>query len=94
MRYWHNHYEEARDVRLDDIFDVVAANHPRPAERKAQLHKIVEHYEAIDAYIIPSPSGYHSLGARYGNLPHEYASFTTDRSPELDALLARSTPRS
>lgn len=94
MRHWHNPFEEARDVRLDDILDLVSRynNHRRPAEREAQLREWLSQHDRLDAYILPSPSGWHSLGARYGNKPHEYVSFTADKGPALDALFARSTP--
>ena len=91
MRSWHNHYEQARDVHLDDILDLVSRynNHPRPAERKARLREWLSQHDRLDAYILPSPSGWHNLGARYGNEPHEYVSFTVDKDPDLDALLKK-----
>jgi hypothetical protein len=61
-------------------------------EHKAQLREWLSQHDRLDAYILPSPSGWHNLGARYGNEPHEYVCFTADKGPDLDALFARSTP--
>ena len=96
MRHWHNPFEEARDVRLDDILDLVSRynNHlvQHVDERKARLREWLSQHDRLDADILPSPSGWHNLGARYGNEPHEYVSFTLNKGPDLDALFARSTP--
>ena len=93
MRHWINPWAEARDVLLDDIITLVARynNHPRPEEREQQLREWVGQYEKLDAYILPSPSGWHCLGARYGNEGAAYLSFPADKGPELNALLAKST---
>ena len=94
MRRWFNHYEEARDVSLDDIIALVSRynNHPDPVARAAQIRECLAQHKHLDAYILPSPSGWHNLGARYGDEAHEYVCFTADRGAELDALLASSTP--
>lgn len=94
MRHWHNHFREARDVGLDEIISLVSRynNNPDPAGREAQIRMWLSQHKKLDAYILPQPSGWHSLGVRYGNEPHEYVSLTADRGPELDALLAGSTP--
>ena len=93
MRHWKNPWETARDVLLEDIIVLVSRynNHPRPEERAEVLRRWLAQHEKLDAYIIPAPSGWHSLGARYGNGEAEYVSFTADAGPELEALLAKST---
>jgi len=90
MRHWINPWEEARDVLVEDIIDIASR-----ARRylDPEFRNWVEQYGSkVDGYIIPSPSGWHALGVRYGNEGREYLSFTVDAGPELDALLAKSTP--
>lgn len=42
--------------------------------------------DKLDAYILPQPSGYHSIGIRYGNDGHEYLSPPADKE-KAQALL-------
>jgi hypothetical protein len=94
MRHWINPWDEARDVLVEDIIDIAsrANQYWPPTQRAEDLRNWVGKYGSkVDGYIIPSPSGWHALGVRYGNEGYEYLSFTVDKGPELDALLAKST---
>jgi hypothetical protein len=33
---------------------------------------VEEHDDLVDAYILPLPSGWHSIGIRYGKEPEDY----------------------
>jgi len=94
MRSWHNPWKEALDVPLADIVRLVSrySNNPDPSATEARLWVWLSHHNTLDAYLLPSPSGWHNLGARYGDEPHEYVSFTADKGPELEALLKKATP--
>lgn len=94
MRHWINPWEEARDVLVEDIIDIASHynRHWDPTQRAKELRYWIEQYGSkVDGYILPSPSGWHALGVRYGNEGYEYLSFCVDAGPELDALLAKST---
>ena len=90
-RHWTNPWEEALDVPLEEIIRLVSRynNSPDPAAREASIREWLSQHDKLDAYILPSPSGWHSLGARYGNEGSEYISFPADKGPELEALLAK-----
>jgi len=51
---------------------------------------VLEHWkdvgDRLDAYILPQPSGFHSIGIRYGAKDHEYLSPLGDKE-KVQALL-------
>jgi hypothetical protein len=92
-RHWINPWKEARDLPLDSILEL-ASKYYNCSDSEARLFLLKSmclQYPHLDAYIIPSNNGWHSLGARYGNEEHEYLSFTVDYGPELENLLKMST---
>ena len=93
VRNWHNPLEEALDVPLADIVRLVSKynDHPDPAANEARIWESLSMLDRLDAYVLPSPSGWHELGARYGDQPHQYVSFTADKGPDLEALLKKAT---
>lgn len=47
---------------------------------------------AIDAYILPSPSGEHQIGIRHGRRPEDYRSLTVYDMEKVSDLLAKHSP--
>ena len=90
-RHWINPWKEALDVSLEEVVRLVSRynNNPDTEANEARIWKWLSQHDRLDAYILPSPSGWHSLGARYGSEGNEYISFTVDKGPALEALLAR-----
>lgn len=78
MAHWHDHNPWANEiVYLPDIEEL---SHCLDPHRPLRLINTIASYgKRFDAYILPSPTGYHSCGIRFGAEGHEYLSPPIDR---------------
>lgn len=77
-QHWHEYNPWAADiiyVRLDELAAV--CGYSWPAEET--LEHWHQYGEELDAYILPQPSGMHSIGVRFGPRGEDYLSPYADQ---------------
>ena len=96
-RHWNNPYRGAVSVPLDELIECYYSLDMPTGDTdgsvfimtKERIREHVSQYgDKVDAYILPCPSGYHSMGIRYGNGDSEYLSPLPDRK-KIQALLRK-----
>lgn len=91
---WVNPWEDAIPVPIEELAECHAGLGQlcgsAAGSFKLTQVSVLEHWrtagDKLDAYILPSPSGYHSIGIRYGNEGSEYLSPAGDKE-KVQALL-------
>jgi len=95
MTHWVNPWENAIPVPIEELAECHAnlGGIYRNQFNKADWltkEAVLEHWNSagdkLDAYILPQPSGFHSIGIRYGARDSEYLSPMGDKE-KVQALL-------
>ncbi len=84
MTHWINPWADAVPVAIEDLANCHEGlggyySTMTPGERiLMSQERILEHWrkagDKLDAYILPQPNGWHSIGVRYGNRGQDYLS--------------------
>lgn len=98
--HWHNPYERAVPVPIEELAECHAGLGQRYKDEHGNTfiltkEKVLEWWKGegkVDAYILPQPSGFHSIGIRYGEEVHEYLSPLGDKE-KVTALLRKYTEK-
>lgn len=94
MTYWINPWEDAIPVTLEELAECHAGLDQLCGSANGSFlltkENVLEHWRSrgdkLDAYILPQPSGYHSIGIRYGAKGSEYLSPAGDKEKVQNLL--------
>lgn len=95
--HWENPWEDAVPVPIEELVECAVGLGAswRDTDGSSFImtkERMLEHWrnagEKLDAYILPQPSGFHSMGIRYGAEGSQYLSPLGDKE-KLAALLKR-----
>jgi len=100
MAHWHNENpwkDHVVYVTLEELAECIAggtitffpSRQTAPLDVEYCLNRWHERGDKLDAYILPSPSGFHSVGVRYGPAGEDYFSPYARNQEKVIGLLQK-----